>query len=512
MNDKSIYSQFTQAKNGSLIPVLENGKTIESRYNPSRECQKTFELQITDKDHFVIVLGIAGGHLIEKITSERKDIFIIGVETCKEDISFLEQSDVIKKLQDNKNVLLCSKEELEGVLLSKYIPAFYGGIKIIEQQAWAMENAQVVAQLKDIIQKTLSLIAADFSVQSHFGKLWMHNIMSNLLYMEKNNIGPGSMIVPPDKTAVIFAAGPTLDKSIKLILEHPDKYYLIATDTAYSILLSYGLVPDAVVSIDGQYVSNTHFIHSADSCKSGSQTRFIFDISASSSAVKKIDASQNQICFFTSGHPFCSFLQAEYGLKLPYINSGAGTVTICALDYALKCGFSKILVMGADFSYVDGKPYARGTYLDRLYNAASSRISNSTKTFSALEFRTPLINSGDNRFTTTVLQSYRTSFCDFLQSQNIKYVYKDDIYELANNNTKNTFDQVDSKSCSGIVQAVCKRFKELLKTERKIDSINDLTNIDISLLPLISWCRNNDNKDEGFYYYYKKALQYFEKF
>ena len=32
-----LYKAFEQAKNGSIIPVFQDGRTMESRYNPERD-------------------------------------------------------------------------------------------------------------------------------------------------------------------------------------------------------------------------------------------------------------------------------------------------------------------------------------------------------------------------------------------------------------------------------------------------------------------------------------------
>ena len=52
-------------------------------------------------------------------------------------------------------------------------------------------------------------------------------------------------------------------------------------------------------------------------------------------------------------------------------------------------------------------------------------------------------------------------------------------------------------------------YKDFLSQDinKNINSIFDLTNIDICLLPLISWQKNNDNIDNtDFMYFYRKAL------
>ena len=85
--------------------------------------------------------------------------------------------------------------------------------------------------------------------------------------------------------------------------------------------------------------------------------------------------------------------------------------------------FNDIEFFGADFSYLNGKPYAKGTYLDNLYAIKSSRITNTETAFTKLLYRTELINIEKNKYTTKILESYNFIFASTqatLQKQNSK--------------------------------------------------------------------------------------------
>jgi len=123
MQNNSIYDSIVQAKNGTEIPVLKNGKTIESRYNPDLEAQRTIQ-DIKDNELFFIVTGCAGGILIESILKKNKNAVIIAVEKSKEDFDFLKQIKTIKSLSENPNVIFCDKDNLLESIIKKYIPVF----------------------------------------------------------------------------------------------------------------------------------------------------------------------------------------------------------------------------------------------------------------------------------------------------------------------------------------------------------------------------------------------------
>lgn len=463
-----IYKSFEFAKNGTNIPVFLSGKTMESRYNPERDADSLCNT-INETFSFFLVLGIGSGIFIQKLSEKYPEAKIIGVELEKEDLDFLSTSELIQKIKNNKSIHLTYLENLETILSQTYMPAKHGELKIIEQRAWINENQSKIEKINYILQKSLGIISADYSVQAHFGKLWTFNILNNVRLAQFSSF---SINADLNKTAVIVAAGPSLDKNLSILKER-DKYFIISTDTAGSTLHRYGIIPDILISIDGQNVSFNHFINS-------NSVLYAFDLCANFSAAKHIYESGNQIMFFSSGHPLANAINVSCGNRFPCIFSGAGTVTITALDFAVKTGFKNILILGADFSYSNGKPYASGTYLDALYNSSSSKISSSEKNFSKLMFRTELIKS-EKKMTTQILEAYKLSMEKYMQSRNIIFRKENDIYFLnCSSDTNENFPLQGNFINLQILSSFFKKLKESSPEEAEL-----------LLLPYIAWLRNN---------------------
>lgn len=413
-----IYKELIQAKNSSPVPIFFDDKPMHSKYNPEQE-GKIFAESLNENTKFAVILGIGGGYHIQAIIDRNPEIKIIAIENSTEDLEFIKQIPCIKKLLKNKNITLLSAEEtsdISKILENTYIPAIHGNLTILSQRVWVQENPEKVKSINEIIQNSLKKISADYSVQSHFGKIWQHNIFLNLLFFSENQFKI-PLIFPGEKIAAVIAAGPSFDKSILKLKEKRGKYYIISTDTTFGSLLKNEIIPDAVVSIDGQNISHTHFMFSKkeNAFKSKmkeifSKTIFVFDLCANPAAIKSIYKNGGKILFATTGHPLSSIAG-----NFIHLESGAGTVTIAACDFAHKAGFSKIETFGADFSYCFGKPYTKGTYLDQNFNSISTRIETSQYYFSKLMFRTPLISVSEAKenekvYTTEVLNSYRKTF------------------------------------------------------------------------------------------------------
>lgn len=427
---KSIYSNFFTTKIGSKIPILQNGKSIESKYNPEREAESLLE-QYNEKFDFFILIGIGSGIFLTKLSEKFPNTKILAIEYSKNDIDFISELETIKKCLKNKNIIFSDLKNLKTTILNNYIPAIYGNANIIFQRIWALENPIFQQEIKNEIQSALNLITQDYSVQSHFGKIWQKNIIENLLCLSKLK-KKECINADSKKIALVIAAGPSLDKNLEIIKKTPEKFYIISTDTAYEILSKHKICPDIVVSIDGQNISTNHFF-----CKINySKTNFIFDLCANSCITKKLSKHSDKIFFFSNGHPFSEYAK-QFSNSIKSFFTGSGTVTIAALDIAFKLNFKQIFILGADFGYINNKPYAKGTYLDNIFSKDSSFIDSIEKKFTNLMFRTELKKINSQKATTSVLENYKISLENFLYEQNANFIIENDIYKInKNENTK----------------------------------------------------------------------------
>lgn len=429
------YTGIIESKDGFQIPV-KNNISFHSKYNVLKESE-SFANQFNQNDLFFIIGGLCGGYHIQKLLEVNKNRIIIVIENSEEDIKFLTKIEQIKNLFDSKNVIITHPKALLKTILDNYLPAIYGKIQISFLRSWENTFSQNAQLCKTIINKAIESISADFSVQSQFGLIWHKNIFNNLKYAEKLNISNIEPLFDTNKTAAIIAAGPSLDESAQIIQQNREKYFVICTDTAYSTFNKLNIFVDVVVSIDGQCISKDHFFEIKNK-----NTLFLFDLCGNASAVKKVIKNRNPIIFFESGHPLSVVASIYNGNKnFIHIETGKGTVTIAATDFAKKIGFKDIEFFGADFSYLNGKPYAKGTYLDNLYAIKSSRITNTETAFTKLLYRTELINIEKNKYTTKILESYKESLDLYLKQKiteiNLKsinkYNNKDFINFLKNN-------------------------------------------------------------------------------
>ena len=466
----SIYIDIELSKTGLKIPKFKSGKLIHSKYDPEREAINL--VNNIDENSFYLVTGIGAGFFIKKLMEKYPYSKIVAIENSQDDIDFLEEHfNIISELK-NKNVIITTTENLYDSLLQNYIPSIYPSFKLIEYRSWILENQNVYEKIQNITSEALKNIAQDFSTQAHFGKIWQRNIINNLKQISNDT----EIIFPKEKTAVVVAAGPSLDKNITWIKENREKIFIFATDTAYKTLQKEQFFSDAVISIDGQNISHQHFLR-----KINDKTIFIFDLCGNSSCIRKIKKNGNNIIFTTTGHPLITFAEQTQNTDYNFIfaNAGTGTVTISALDFANKVGFNEIIVIGADFSFPNKKPYAKGTYLEDIYLSNNNRINTIEKNYTALMYRTEIIK--DMKYPTTkILQSYKEAFQKWLEDNNYTFTQKDEMYYCKKETNKNS-----------------KLFKQQkFDFEKFCNEINkqNIDKLKIGLLPYISFLRLKDSQ------------------
>jgi hypothetical protein len=177
------------------------------------------------------------------------------------------------------------------------------------------------------------------------------------------------------KQVSICGAGPSLDIQFPRLAENRRGTFLIATDTSLPALLQAGMTPDAVVSIDCQHISYSHFM-------TGLPCPLYLDLASP----PRVASCSPHPRFFSGGHPLTRYI-AQYWRPLPEIDTSGGNVTYAAMALAESMCAETIELYGADFAYPMGRSYARGSYMYPSFERRQTRLAPYETLSSALLFR-----------------------------------------------------------------------------------------------------------------------------
>ena len=400
---ENTYKENTISKTNIEVATLNNNKTFYSVYNPQRDIDFFCSNEKIKNSGYICIAGIGNGYHLKQLSENFPDKFILAFEINKTSIDYLLTTNDFSFCK-NKNILLTTLEDLENKIIETYTPSIYDNFYFTNIKPWMDYHQEYFKIIEKKINKAISIISSDFSVQTHFGKVWMHNILENTKFLLKNKT-QNVFIIDNSKTAVVIGAGPSLDNSLNFLNENKEKLFIISTDTSYPALIKNKIIPQVVVSIDAQIYSREHFI--GINKEISKDTIFLLDICANSSIVKKIH--HDNILFFTNGHPLANYIEEKSKSKFLRLNSGRGTVTSVACDFATKCNFENIILLGTDFSFYKNKPYTKTTYLEKQFLNQSNKIKNLETQYTNLMLRTEIIKNQQGNFTSQLLDEYKVA-------------------------------------------------------------------------------------------------------
>lgn len=523
-----IYSAVTYAKDTTLIPLFVDGKSMYSRYSPQKEAEKY--ANITEKSKaFFLVTGFGNGLHIRSLLKKYPDSYFFVVENSLEDYQWLKNHFDIEDIIFHPHIHITFLDYFIPELKQTYIPQLHGDFVYAPLRSWLDQIQKHECNFSKKLEEYISELTSDMATQAHFGKQWFSNFFTNLtcIFDEQTTIKTIASKV------IITAAGPSLEQFLPQIQakRQNNDYFIIATDTSVPVLRKWGIHPDVAVCIDSQIHSKNHFFIDSSSKEHLKNTIFAFDLCVSPSVVATVRAKGNAIFFFRNNNPlstlFSRFITQNADQEIPLLNTGGGTVTSAAFDLARHLGFTDIEVFGADFAYINGKPYCKGTYFEDLFSVSCDRLSPLDKKYTDLLYRLPTTQLQNQSITTDILQKYKKSFYEYIGACTNTTCQVQGM-TIQNNNTTNHSSQrtpteykyltstIIKKHVQNFIRFYTKELKRLSSLtdtffDENIVSIKDLLTISEiipSLLPLFSWDIKKNNTEKSFLRIIKLAHSY----
>ncbi|MBA7620033.1 hypothetical protein ES703_27375 [subsurface metagenome] len=406
----SMKITFIASQRGSSVPALLSGgqrpTPFHSTVDPVKEGRRF--LKLFQGAGYLVFLGIGGGYHITPFLEAKRVSRILLVDKDPEVLrAVLERIDLSSVLLDPRVRLQIGSdaEELQRFILSDYVPAIDGDLITVPLRAVFDSDRKYFQEVLSSIESLIGKIADDYTVQSQFGKKWFVNTLANLQAAERSTI-----CIKPVRKAIVTGAGPSLELQIGELRRLKPKGFVIASDTSLPALLQYDIKPDLVLSIDCQQVSYHHFLQGMPN-----DIPLVLDL-ASPPVLTRLS---EKTIFFSSGHPFSQYVTSSWR-KFPFIDTSGGNVSHAAVSLALFLGAEEIYLLGADFSFPEGKSYCRGTYIYPLFRAQENRV----RPLESLFFSFILKNNsiikervqGALRYTTLPMISYKERLENYLKS------------------------------------------------------------------------------------------------
>jgi len=349
--------------------ILKNGRSnpVYSKRSPRRDGIRFFQSRYERGCNFYLFIGLGLGYHIEPFVREKEVERIVILEPSWEIYTEAGRCECVKKILGNPKVAAYAGEELWSFIReirARYELLFFDRIRVLSYQPLRRHFQSLYDRIESEIQKEISILTDDALTIAHFSRKWILNFFTNAQELDRVKL-KSSLHRSGSGTAVITGAGPSLDHAMEEMGKKRDRFYLLATDASVRPLISRGIRPDLILSIDPQPVVCEHF--------RGLDRTLLESIPAVISVLahpRAFNLFSNRYIFLTS-HPTTNLFPPD--VVRDNLVSGVCSVGTLALEVALSMGFDSVILAGFDFSFPGIRAYAGKTVFHWYLISRSTR-------------------------------------------------------------------------------------------------------------------------------------------
>ncbi len=347
------------AKNGSpIVAVEKNGRKqyLNSKYNPEYEAEVFVQDYLKMPDLSILVMyGFSTGIFAKKYLqkAENKVTCIVYEPDIHVFLEVLKNIDITELLNDGRFRIVVNAVpntdigrfvldvlKIENMKTNRYVqlPKY--------QEIYAEEYTRYK---KQIYEANLTM-QTRINTYATLGTQMAWTAIQNLRYLPGCRSGMDYVnVFPEGMSAIVVAAGPSLEKNIHLLKEAKGKALIIAVDHAMPMLAARGITPDIVICVDNKKSPKLFEAPMVQDCM------FFADACMNTEVLDFV--RPKNLVFYSGAVVTWGKLFEQVGSELRTTYSG-GSVAIDAFVLLLVFGFKRIVLTGQDLALADGKYYA----------------------------------------------------------------------------------------------------------------------------------------------------------
>jgi hypothetical protein len=361
VDGSSLEIEFVDAKDGNIscsLLIQNSRKFIHSPYKPVEEAQRWVSTLPLQPQSIICMFGFGlGYHALQLVETLQAGQQLIIYEPMTEMLAAaVGYMDLTSVFSDDRVHLVAGVTEQE---LFIFMSSVYSWMQAeytvsatipIYEKLYPEQCKVFIAAVRNTMH--FALIKRDTLLSNAY--LWTKNVLQNLPYIAQSTYAgdlEGKLAGLP---AVVVAAGPSLNKNVKLLKRVQGKALIICVDTALRVLINYGIVPDFIACVDQSELNYKHF-----EGLPYSNIPILFLSTAYPGILK--DHQGFKVLLSIEGEYVSSLLEV-IGKKLLHFRKG-GSVSHYAMDFTLLLGANPVVFIGLDLAYTGNSSHAEGTSL-----------------------------------------------------------------------------------------------------------------------------------------------------
>ncbi len=347
-----------KCKDGNFTFKLnKNDKNIyiHSKYNPVKEAQKFVdEIEERKGDDVYVIFGFGLGHFLRELMKDgSKRNFYVVYEPNYKLFSKVVEEGYCNDLFENERLYLISGEgENEvGLFLNQIIsPHIQNRVRTLIMPTYQNVYFDEIKKFFEIVKNSLSDSIVSRNTVWNFEEKWTRQTFDNIDNLLNSYSTAQFHDVFKGKTAIVVAAGPSLQKNMHLLKEVKGKVPIISVFVAAKVLLANGIKPDFIVAVDANQKGMEEGKYD--------DIPLIYDSRLPKEFIES-HKGKNIFSELTSDS-FVSELIEKYN-KASYPFNGGGSVACACTCIAKLFGCKNIILIGQDLAYTNDLCHVEGT-------------------------------------------------------------------------------------------------------------------------------------------------------
>lgn len=330
--------------------------------NPREAIKKTLSETVKSEmksNDIIITFGIGLGYLLDETYNKYPSkIFVYEPDLAL--LHFvLNNVDISEHLASGRVFVTNDLDELTARLSSTYLTK--DKVEIVYLQNYAILKNKELLMLTQKVFDTCKSKMVDVNTITKFAKRWMINTIHNI---SKTNNSHNVYLLSDlenkfvGQTALIAAAGPSLNDNIAKIQANRDKFVIFAPNKSVKYLIQNGIFPDFVVCLDAGNMR----MSMAELEPHLSKLNCIMDLRTDTGI---FTLGFNKLYMNFSETDFFAKKLQKYNEFMKFYESG-GSASTFALAAAAQLGFTKIILAGVDLAFKDNLIYSGGETMQRV--------------------------------------------------------------------------------------------------------------------------------------------------
>ncbi|MEQ1909997.1 MAG: 6-hydroxymethylpterin diphosphokinase MptE-like protein [Vicinamibacterales bacterium] len=351
----------------SVRPPSGNWIRLQSLHDPEAEARALVDRALGERHvpPVVALIGVGLGYVVDELLRRRADVRVVALEVLPDLLRLWQSRCDLTPLLSSGQLAIGVDPAFELPTAGWPASAIVDDALVIVPPMIAHHWAPAVERARRAVNQFMFERRANEEARQRLAPMYLEHTLRNLPAIARSADVSALDGVAGGDPLVLCGAGPSLDRLLPELRAGRDRAWYVALDTSVRPLLSAGIVPDLVVSIDPTPMNGRHLLN----LRTRRRPWLVAETSLDPSAMTGFHG-RTFACRVNRTDPWPWLETLDVA---PTVVRAWGSVLTTACDVIMRMGPSRVAFAGIDLAFTNGQPYCRGTAFEEDWEAQRQR-------------------------------------------------------------------------------------------------------------------------------------------